>query len=73
MYSEDVASSVLFITNNFDKLKSSQHTGEIGPKCLKVNIPGTKELDNLEVAKLISEYSGFKLDYELVDFHSSRL
>ena len=72
LYSEDVASSVLFITNNFDKLKSSQHTGEIGPKCLKVNIPGTKELDNLEVAKLISEYSGFKLDYELVDFHSSR-
>lgn len=72
LYSEDVASSVLFITQNFAKLKSAQHSGDIGPKCLKVNIPGTKELDNLEVAKLISQYSGFKLDYELVDFHSSR-
>ena len=72
IYSEDVASSVLFVTENYEKLKSSQYTGEIGPKCLKVNIPGTKELDNLEVAQLISEYSGFELNYELVDFHSSR-
>ena len=72
LYSEDVASSVLFITENYQKLKNVQYTGEIGPKCLKVNIPGTKELDNLEVANLISEFSGFKLDYELVDFHSSR-
>ena len=73
LYSEDVASSVLFITENYKKLKSIQiSTKEIGPKCLKVNIPGTKELDNLEVAQLISNFSGFDLDYELVDFHSSR-
>jgi len=39
---------------------------------LKVNIPGSNELDNLEVAKLISKYSKFELKYELVDFHSSR-
>ena len=73
LYSEDVASSVLFITENYKELKSVQFSSkEIGPKCLKVNIPGTKELDNLEVAQLISDFSGFNLDYELVDFHSSR-
>ena len=73
IYSEDVANSVMFITENFEKLKKMQFPiDDIGPKCLKVNIPGTKELDNLEVAKLISEFSGFSLDYELVDFHSSR-
>ncbi len=72
IYSEDVASSILFITENFNSLKNSQITDEIGPNCLKVNIPGTKELDNLEIAELISEYSGLKLDFELVDFHSSR-
>ena len=73
LYSEDVASSVMFITENFEQLKTTQFPkNEVGPKCLKVNIPGTKELDNLEVARLISQYSGFNLDYELVDFHSSR-
>ena len=73
LYAEDVASSVLFITEKYAELKKTQYpVNEVGPKCLKVNIPGTKELDNLEVAKLISDYSGLKLDYELVDFHSSR-
>ena len=73
LYSEDVASSVLFITENYRKLKDIQIvTDEVGPKCLKVNIPGTKELDNLEVAQLISKFSNFKLEYEMVDFHSNR-
>lgn len=72
LYSEDVASSVLFITRNYEKLKKEQFNQISGTRCLKVNIPGTKELDNLEVAKLISIFSGYELDFELVDFHSSR-
>jgi len=38
----------------------------------KYNIVGEKEVSNLDLALLISEYVGESLDYELVDFHSSR-
>lgn len=38
----------------------------------KLNIPGTCELDNLEMAQKIAEVVGKPLRYELVDFHSSR-
>lgn len=38
----------------------------------KLNIPGTIELDNLEMAKLIAFQVGEQLRYEKVDFHSSR-
>ena len=34
----------------------------------KVNIPGTKELDNLEVAQQF-QITQVSLNYELVDFH----
>ena len=71
IYSEDVASAVLYIVNNKDKLAKSS-LDQYGARCKKVNIPGTKELDNLQVAELISEYSGLNLNYELVDFHSTR-
>ena len=29
-------------------------------------------MNNLEIAQLISKYSGLELNFELVDFHSSR-
>ena len=38
----------------------------------KYNIVGEKEVDNLQLAQLIAEYVGKPLNYELVDFHSSR-
>jgi dTDP-glucose 4,6-dehydratase len=38
----------------------------------KYNIVGEKEMDNLELAKLIAGYVGKPLLYEMVDFHSSR-
>ncbi len=38
----------------------------------KYNIVGEKELTNLEYATLIAEAMGKKLEYEMVDFHSSR-
>ena len=44
-----------------------------GAKCLKVNIPGAKELNNLEIAQLISKYSGLELNFELVDFQKLEL
>lgn len=38
----------------------------------KYNIVGSKETTNLEVAQTIAKLLGKPLDYELVDFHSSR-
>lgn len=36
------------------------------------NIVGEKEINNLELAKLVAEFAGKPLKYELVDFHTSR-
>ena len=71
VYAEDVADAVYFIINNKDKI-IGKSLDQYGAKCPKVNIPGTDELDNLEVAQLIAKYSGFDLNYEMVDFHSTR-
>lgn len=38
----------------------------------KYNIVGEREVNNLELAQMIASIIGKKLDYELVDFHSSR-
>lgn len=43
--------------------------GEIGEK---YNIVGAKETDNLQLAHMIADAVGKPLEYELVDFHSSR-
>lgn len=56
---EDVASAIKFLIKN-------HKVGE------KYNIVGEKEIDNLELAKIISELMGKQLKYEMVDFHSSR-
>lgn len=36
------------------------------------NVVGEREIDNLEMARMIAEFAGVDLDYEFVDFHSSR-
>lgn len=36
------------------------------------NVVGEREVDNLEMARMIAKYAGRTLNYELVDFHSSR-
>lgn len=38
----------------------------------RFNVCGEREMDNLELARLIAQYAGRDLDYELTDFHSSR-
>lgn len=39
---------------------------------LRYHIVGERELDNLQMAQLIASAVGKKLNYEIVDFHSSR-
>jgi len=43
--------------------------GKVGEK---YNIVGEKEVDNLELAQFIASVVGKPLNYEMVDFHSSR-
>ncbi len=68
---EDVANAALFIINNKKALNEAS-SDIYGAKCMKVNIASELELNNLELAKLIGEYLKIDIDYELVDFHSSR-
>ena len=54
-------------------LKDYKHTGDYGhAHCPKFNLVGPEEVNNLELAKLIAEAQNKELNYELVDFHSSR-
>ena len=52
----------------------SQHFPAYGEsdKPLKFHIVGEKEVDNLTMAQLIAEAVGKPLNYDIVDFHSSR-
>ena len=56
---EDVASAMKFMISNYT-------TGE------KYNIVGEKEVDNLQLARIIADIIGKELKYEMLDFHSSR-
>lgn len=59
IHARNVAAAVLFLVEK----------GKIGEK---YNIVGEKEVSNLELAQFIAETLGVPLDYEMVDFHSSR-
>lgn len=59
IHARNIASAVLFLIQN----------GEIGEK---YNIAGEKEVSNLDMAQFIADTIGKPLQYELVDFHSSR-
>ena len=59
IHARNVADAVVFVMKN----------GAVGDK---FNIVGEREVDNLELAKLIAGIQGRELLYELVDFHSSR-
>lgn len=59
IHARNVASAMLFLLEK----------GSVGDK---YNIVGEKEVDNLELAKFIADTLGKELNYEMVDFHSSR-
>ncbi len=59
IHARNIAAAILFLLEK----------GKVGEK---YNIVGEKEVDNLELAEYIAEVVGKKLDYEMVDFHSTR-
>jgi dTDP-glucose 4,6-dehydratase len=68
IHAQDVASAILFILNCKEKFEPTWGNA----KCPKFNIVGSEELNNLELAQIIAKTQGKELNYELIDFHSSR-
>jgi dTDP-glucose 4,6-dehydratase len=69
IHAKDVADGLLFLLN-LEGVEFEKDYG--GAKCPKFNLVGPEEINNLELAKLIAEAQGKELNYELIDFHSSR-
>ena len=68
IHAEDVSDAVLFLLNN--KLDLEIEWG--GAKCPKFNIVGAEEINNYDLAQLIADSQNKPLNYQYVDFHSSR-
>lgn len=69
IHAEDVADATLFLLKNDQTVNVSNNTGV---KCPKFNICGATELNNLELAQIIASAQNKPLNYEFMDFHSSR-
>jgi dTDP-glucose 4,6-dehydratase len=67
IHARNVADAMLFIVNN---VKPTMYPDVDRPE--RFNIVGEKEVDNLTLAQMIAELVGKPLNYELVNFHSSR-
>ena len=68
IHAEDVSEAILFLLKS--KIKNEVNWGDA--KCPKFNIVGSEELTNLELAEIIADSQNKNLNYEMVDFHSSR-
>ena len=68
IHAEDVSEAIYFLLK--EKIKPEIDFG--GAKCPKFNIVGPEEINNLELAQIIADSQGMNLNYEMVDFHSSR-
>lgn len=69
IHAKDVADALMFLyAQDLSKLEPDYG----GAKCQKFNIVGSTEIDNLSLAQFIADVQGKPLNYELVDFHSSR-
>ena len=65
LHARNVWQALKFILEKAPTLDNTRLNG-------KYNIVGEKEVDNLTLALMIADFIGDKLNYELVDFHSSR-
>lgn len=69
LHARNGADAVLFILKN---LKPKLYNQGENPLPDRYNIVGDIEMDNLELAKLVANFLGKELKYELIDFHSAR-
>ena len=68
IHAQDVSEAILFLLN----LEIEEVSDWGGAKCPKFNIVGSEEISNLEIAQLIADSQNKKLNYQMVDAHSSR-
>ena len=68
IHAKDVASALVFLLTS----PTPSIPDETGIKCPKFNIVGAEEIDNLSLASSIALVLNKKLNYEIIDFHSSR-
>lgn len=69
IHAKDVADALMFLYKQDLSILPNDFGGA---KCQKFNIVGATEMDNLELAQFIADIQGKPLNYEMVDFHSSR-
>ena len=69
IHAGDVSDAVMFLLYTDTSCLAPDYGGA---KCQKFNIVGAEELDNLQLAQYIADVQGKPLNYEMVDFHSSR-
>jgi len=77
IHGRNVADGYLHLMNLIEEVFKREPPFKVDKDELKVigqdfHITGEKEVDNLELAKLIASFLGKELKYEMVDFHSAR-
>jgi dTDP-glucose 4,6-dehydratase len=70
IHASDVADAMLFLLNLNNPSIYEPDYGNA--KCPKFNVVGKEEIDNLSLAKMIAAAAGKELNYEMIDFHTSR-
>ena len=70
IHASDVADAMLFLLNLDNPVIYEKDFG--GARCPKFNVAGKEEVDNLSLAQMIAAAQDKELNYEMVDFHSSR-
>lgn len=69
IHSRNHADALLFILKNLPPYK---HQAGKADRPDRYNVVGDEQVDNLSLAKMISKLMGKELEYEVVDFHSTR-
>lgn len=74
IHGRNVGAAILFLLNRwaYEPNVLPRPTYWRMPNADKFNIVGEREVDNLEMAQIIARVLNKPLEYELVDFHSSR-
>ena len=73
IHAKDVAEAMYFLLHLNEEQKKIVFTPDYGDaKCPKFNVVGKEEINNLQLATYIAQAQGKELNYEMVDFHTSR-
>jgi dTDP-glucose 4,6-dehydratase len=73
IHAKDVAEAMYFLLHLNEEQMEIVYTPDFGgAKCPKFNVVGKEEINNLQLATYIAEAQGVKLNYKMVDFHTSR-